>query len=49
MVANKNKNGQAENAVKILEKEIIKYDPAIRQMSPNELVLINTRIYAHPY
>ena len=47
-VANKNKNGQAENAIKILEKEIIKYDPAIRQISPTDLVLITKQMNLRP-
>lgn len=47
-VTNKNKNAQAENAIKILEKEILRYDPALNQLSSNDLVLITRQTNLRP-
>ena len=47
-VTNKNKNAQAENAIKILEKEILRYDPALNQLSSNDLVLITKMTNSRP-
>ena len=47
-VTNKNKNAQAEVAIKILEKEILRYDPALNQLSSNDLVLITKIANSRP-
>ena len=47
-VTNKNKNAQAENAIKILEKEILRFDPALNQLSSNDLVLITRQTNLRP-
>ena len=45
---NVNKNPQGESSIKILEKEIIRYDPSLRQISPSILVLITRQLNMRP-
>ena len=47
-VTNKNKNSQAENAIKLLEKEILRYQPGLNQISSNDLVLITRQLNLRP-
>ena len=45
---NINKNPQGENSIKLLEKEIIRFDPGMGQMTPNHLVLITKQLNMRP-
>ena len=47
-VTNKNKNSQAENAIKLLEKEILRYRPGLGHISSNDLVLITRQLNLRP-